>query len=96
MARIAISKKDYDAAKQKLEPITAQALKEKVPAPAVAPAYSQAFFLLGEVQEAQQDYSAALENYLRTVTVFYHDRTAASSAQERADALRKDHGVTVP
>jgi tetratricopeptide (TPR) repeat protein len=96
MARIAASKKDYATAKQKLEPITAQALKQKIPPPALASAYSQAFFLLGQAEEAQQEYPAALENYLRTVTVFYHDKTAASSAQERADALRKDHGVTVP
>jgi hypothetical protein len=34
---------------------------------------------------------------LRTVTIFYHDRTAVASAQERADALRKAHKeVTAP
>ena len=43
------------------------------------------------------NFSEALEDYLRTVTLFYHDPAAVSVAQERADALRKDHKeVTVP
>lgn len=97
LARIALSKKNYDGAKQKLEPITSKALEEKTPAPAAATAYSQAFCLLGQVNEAEQDYPAALENYLRTVTLFYHDRSAVATAQEKADALRKQHPtVSVP
>ncbi len=96
LARIALSKKDYDKAKEKLEPITTRALGEKHPAPAVASTYSQAFYLLAQVQEAQQDYPAALENYLRTVTLFHHDSAAVAGAKEKADALRKNHNVAVP
>jgi tetratricopeptide (TPR) repeat protein len=97
MARIAFSKKDYATAKQKLEPIAAQALKEKNIPNAAAVSYSQAFYLLGQIKEAQGDYSGALQDYLRTVTLFYKDRYAAGGAQERADALRKAHsGITVP
>ena len=96
LARIAVSKKDYATAKAKLEPITADALKEKHAPTDKAAAYSQAFFLLGQVNEAQQDYPTALENYLRTVTLFPADRAAVNGAKEKADALRKDHGITVP
>jgi hypothetical protein len=97
LSRLAIAKKDFDGAKQKITPITEAALKEKAIAPANAVAYSQAFLVSGQVKEAAGDFSGALEDYLRTVTVFYHDRVAATTAQERADALRAAHpGVTVP
>ena len=96
LARIAVSKKDYATAKAKLEPIKERALNEKFPAPEFAPAYSQTFYLLGQINEAEKDYVGALENYLHTVTLFFHDQAATSAAKERADALRKDHGITVP
>ncbi len=96
LARIALSKKDYAGAKAKLEPVTGKALSEKQPPANLTTTYSQAFYLLGQVNEAENDYSAALENYLRTVTLFYHDNTAAASAQQRADALRSEHGTKVP
>ena len=97
MARIAVARKNYDEAKAKLEPIAAAALKEKTPTAAYAPAYSQTFFLLGQIAEAQAQPEVALENYLRTVTLFPEDHSAAAAAQEKADALRKkDPTLTVP
>ena len=97
LSRLAVAKKDYAGAKQKLEPITDAALKEKVVNPVNAFAYSQAFLVSGQVKEAEGNLPGALEDYLRTITLFYHDRTAVSSAQERADALRAAHKeVTVP
>ena len=90
-ARIAAAKKNYDVAKQKLAPITEAALKEKTIAPANALAFSQAFLVSGQVKEAEGNLAGALEDYLRTVTLFYHDRAAVTVAQERADALRKLH-----
>ncbi len=97
LARIAVSKKDYKGARERLEPITTKALSEKSPAPSVAPAYSQAFYLMGQIDEAEQNYPSALENYLRTVTLFYQDRPSADAAQARADDLRKkDPTLTVP
>ena len=96
-ARIAVSKKNFDAAKQKLAPITEAALKEKTVAPASALAFSQAFVVSGQVKEAEGNLAGALEDYLRTVTLFYHDRAAVAVAQERADALRTQHPeITVP
>lgn len=96
IARIAVSKKDYGTAKQKLAPIVAQALKEKNIPRAQAFAFSQAFFILGQVEEAEGNATGALEDYLRTVTIFHHDPSAVAGAQERADALRKDGNVVVP
>ena len=99
LARIAMAKKDYPTAKQKLEPITAAALKEKNITNANGPAYGHAFLASGELKEQDGNLPGALEDYLRTVTLFYHDRAAVLSAHERADALRaksKGEPVTVP
>lgn len=96
-ARIAVGRKNFAVAKQKLAPITDAALKEKTLNPANAAAYSQAFLVSGQVKEAEGNFPGALEDYLRTVTIFYHDRAAVTQAQERADALRTQHpDVTVP
>jgi len=89
LAQIAFAKKQNDEAKTKLEPIMDAALKEKVIVPGNALAYSQAFLLSGQIKEAEGNFAGSLEDYLRTVTLFYHDRTAVAFAQERSDALRK-------
>lgn len=97
MARIAVALKNYDEARKKLEPLAEAALKEKTPAPALAPAYSQTFFLLGQIAEAQKQPEVALEHYLRTVTLFPEDHAAVAAAQQKANALRKqDPTLTVP
>ena len=96
-ARIAVSKKNFDVAKQKLGAITEEALKEKTIAPGKALAFSQAFVVSGQVKEAEGNLAGALEDYLRTVTLFYHDRAAVAVAQEKADALRAQHPeISVP
>ena len=95
-ARIALAKKDFLTARDKAGPITEQALKEKNVPYANRIAYSGAFFVMGRVKEEDKDFSGALEDYLRTVTIFYHDSTALAGAQERADALRKDKKISVP
>ena len=96
IARIAASKKDFATARQKLEPIAAQALKEKIVPRNNAFAFSQAFLVLGQVKEAEGNATGALEDYLRTVTIFHHDPAAVSAAQERAATLRKEQKVAVP
>jgi predicted Zn-dependent protease len=97
LSRLAVAKKDYATAKQKIAPITEQAFKDKVPTLSNALAYSQAFLVSGQVKESEGNLPDALEDYLRTVTVFYQDRAAVSTALDRADALRKAHkDVTVP
>ena len=91
MARLAVAKKNFAEAKGKLEPIVAKAIEEKDIPRANGILYSQAFYLMGQVKESEGDFTAALDNYLKTVTIFYQDRSAASLAQEKADALRKAH-----
>jgi tetratricopeptide (TPR) repeat protein len=93
LARLAVAKKDFETAKQKVQPIADQALKEKSPplSQTTAFTYSQAFLVLGEVKEGEGDFKGALENYLRTVTLFPQDRAAAALAEQKADALRKAH-----
>jgi hypothetical protein len=51
------------------------------------------------LKEEEGNLPGALEDYLRTVTLFYHDRSAVTAAQQKADDLRardKDHPLTVP
>ena len=94
-AAIAAAKKNFAVAREKIAPIIEEALKVKdVPIP-LRYAYSRAFYVSGQVKEADGNSSGALEDYLRTVTIFYHDSAAVAAAQERADALRKTK-VTVP
>ena len=90
-ARIAAAKSDFVKARGLVQTITEQALKEKNVPRANAIAYSGAFFVMGQVREADKDFSGALEDYLRTVTIFWNDAAAVAAAQERADALRKDN-----
>jgi len=87
-ARLAVMKKDYLSAKDALVSVTEAALKEKNAPRENAFAYSQAFFVMGQIAEADNKPQDALENYLRTVTIFFHDPSARAAAQERADALR--------
>lgn len=88
LARIAVAKKEFGSAKEVLAPITEAALKEKNVPRENAFAYSQAFYAMGLIAESEDKPQDALENYLRTVTIFFHDPAARTDAQQRADALR--------
>lgn len=97
LALVAIAKKDFAAARTKLEPVAEAALKEKNVSAATALAYSSTFLGLGQIHESEGNLTEALEHYLRTVTLFFHDRASAAIAQERADALRKENkDLSVP
>ena len=87
-ALISIEEKDVLSARDALVSITEEALKAKNVPSDNALAYSQAFYALGRVQEADGKLQDALENYLRTVTIFFNDPSSKAAAQERADALR--------
>jgi tetratricopeptide (TPR) repeat protein len=88
-ARIAVAKKDYATAKGSLESVIDEALKQKNVPRENAFAYSQAFYAMGLVQESEGKLQEALESYLRTVTIFFHDPSARSAAQQRANELRE-------
>ena len=94
-AAIAASKKDFATAKTLIAPIVEDALKQKDVPLASRFAYSRAIFISGQVKESEKDLPGALEDYLRTTTIFYHDASAVAAAQERADALRKNK-IAVP
>lgn len=96
LAQIDVARKDYAAAGKMIEPIVAQALKQRTPSAAASAMYGRAFYVSGQIKEHGGDLQAALEDYLRTAAVFPQDRVAAASAQQRADAIRKDSGIAVP
>jgi tetratricopeptide (TPR) repeat protein len=89
LAKLAIAKKDFTTAKSKLEPVLAKAAEDKNVNARTGFGYGQAYYLMGQVQEAEGDLKGALESYLKTVTLFYYDRAAVAQAQQKADALRQ-------
>jgi len=96
LARLAISKKDYAAAKAKLAPIVAESETVIQADPSKNATYGQACYLMGMINEAEGNFPDALKNYLSAVTVFSEDKAIASKAQERADILIKEKQVIVP
>jgi tetratricopeptide (TPR) repeat protein len=96
LARLAVSKKDFAAAKAKLLPIVSEADKVIAAPAGKSAAYGQAFYLMGMVHESEGAYPDALRDYLTTVTLFHDDRAVVAKAQERADVLVKEKQVIVP
>lgn len=91
-ARIAFAKNNAPLARQQLDPITLAALKNPAAvSPTDGAAYGQAFYLSGQLREREGNYQGALEDYLRTVTLFYQDAGITARAQKNADALRAAH-----
>jgi tetratricopeptide (TPR) repeat protein len=97
-ARIAFARNNADLAKKSLEPILQAALKNPAQVNATdGAAYGQAFYLMAQLNEREGGKQAALENYLRAVTLFYQDKATAANAQKKADALRAaNKELTVP
>ena len=96
LARLAVSKKDFAAAKAKLLPIVSEADKIVAVPAGKSAAYGQAFYLMGIVHESEGAYPEALRDYLSTVTLFHDDRAVVAKAQECADVLVKEKQVIVP
>ena len=91
-ARVAFARNNAPQAQSLLDPIKQAALKAPAEVSQLdGAAYGQAFYLSGQVHERQGDFQAALEDYLRTVTLFYQDAGATGRAQASADALRAAH-----
>jgi tetratricopeptide (TPR) repeat protein len=87
LARLAVTKKDFAAAKAKLTPIVAEAAKVTLAGPGQSATYGQALYLMGMVRESEGDLPAALRDYLSAVTLFYEDGAVVAKAQERANVL---------
>jgi tetratricopeptide (TPR) repeat protein len=96
LARLAVSKKDFAAAKTRLLPIVSEADKVIAAPAGKSAAYGQAFYLMGMVHESEGAYPEALRDYLSAVTLFHDDRAIVAKAQERADVLVKEKQVIVP
>jgi len=95
LARLALEKKDFRAAREKLAPISDAAKSVKLPGSGESAAFGQALYLLGLVHEAAAENSEALENYLLVTTLFHGDKAVAAKAAERANFL-KEKNVIVP
>ncbi len=94
-ARLAAERGNFAEAKTIAEPIVADALTKKTVTRAESQLYGQAFYILGKVAEGEGKLPEAMENYCRTVAIFYQERSVVTEAQKRIDALRQK-GITTP
>lgn len=95
-ARLDIARENYAAAKAKIDPVIAGASSILLAEPGKSAQLGRAFLMMGQINEAAGDNAAALEAYLKTVTVFYADAAAVAEAQTRAEALKSEKNVIVP
>jgi tetratricopeptide (TPR) repeat protein len=96
-ARLAVDGSKFSEAEPLLQPLLDASAKTGLPAASDGPAYTQAHYLAGRIKESAGDHQAALEHYLTASAVFPFDKASASSAQQRADALRAEHaGLIAP
>ena len=94
-ARLAAERGNFAEAKAVAEPLVADALTKKTVTRAESQLYGQAFYVLGKVAEGEGKLPEAMENYCRTVAIFYQERSVVTEAQKRIDALRQK-GITTP
>lgn len=94
-ARIAAERGNFAEAKGVVEPLVKGALEKKNVPREESQLYGQAFYVLGKVAEGEGKLPEAMENYCRTVAIFYQERAVVSEAEKRIDALRKK-GITTP
>jgi tetratricopeptide (TPR) repeat protein len=94
-ARLAAAKSKFADARTIAEPIVKEALTKKNISRSESQLYGQAYFILGQVAEGEKKLPEAMENYCRTVAIFYQERSVVAEAQKRIDALRQK-GVATP
>lgn len=94
-ARLAVERGKLDDARAVAEPVVADALTKKNVSRADSKLYGQAYFVLGKIAEGEGKLPEAMENYSRTVAIFYQERAVVKEAQKRIDELRKK-GITTP
>ncbi len=95
LARLAVTRKDFAAAKAKLTPIVGEAENITIAPAGKSAAYGQAFYLMGMVRESEGKLPEALRDYLSAVTLFHEDKAIVAKAQERANTLIEKQ-VVVP
>ncbi len=94
-ARIAAERGNTAEARSVAEPLVKDALTKKTVTRAESQLYGQAYYILGKVAETEGKLPEAMENYCRTVAIFYQDHSVVSVAEKRIDALRTK-GITTP
>jgi tetratricopeptide (TPR) repeat protein len=94
-ARLAAAKGKFNEARAIVEPIVKDALTKKNISRSESQLYGQAYFILGQAAEGEKKLPEAMENYCRTVAIFYQERSVVAEAQKRIDALRQN-GVATP
>lgn len=96
-ARLAVDAGQFDQAKPLLEPLLVDSAKTAFPSTAEGSTLCQAHYLQGRVHEADGNYQAALEQYLKASALFPFDSNAAADAKTRAKQLRSEHaGLIAP
>ncbi len=96
LARLAVTRKDFEGARTRLVPIILEAKKVVAADAGKSATYGQAFYLMGVIQENEGAYSEALRDYLSAVTLFHGDEAIVAKAQERAEFLVKEKQAIVP
>jgi tetratricopeptide (TPR) repeat protein len=94
-ARLAAERGKLEEAKTVAAPLVAEALTKKTVTRAESQLYGQAYYILGKVAEGEGKFPEAMENYCRTVAIFYQERAVVKEAQKRIDELRQK-GITTP
>jgi tetratricopeptide (TPR) repeat protein len=94
-ARLAAAKNRFTEAKGIASEIVSGALAKKNVSRAESQLYGQAYFILGQCAENEKKLPEAMENYCRTVAIFYQEPTIVKEAQKRIDELRKKD-ITTP
>ncbi len=94
-ARLAAERGNNADARRVAEPLVKDALSKKTVTRAESQIYGQAYYVLGKIAESEGKLPEAMENYCRTVAIFYQERAVVLDAEKRIDALRKK-GITTP
>ena len=94
-ARLSAERGQFAEAKAAVEPLVAEALQKKNVTRAENQIYGQAFYILGRAAEGEGKLPEAMEDYCRTVAIFYQERAVVKEAEKRIDELRSK-GITTP
>lgn len=95
-ARLAAERGKFAEARAIAAPLVVDALTKKNVSRAESQVFGQAFFVLGKVAEGEGKLPEAMENYCRTVAIFYQERSVVKEAQKRIDDLRTNKRITTP
>ncbi len=94
-ARLAAAKKRFSEARTIAADLVGGALTQKNISRSESQVYGQAYYVLGQCAESEGKLPEAMENYCRTVAIFYQEPAIVKEAQLRIDELRKNK-ITTP